>query len=50
MSNEGDSMNKHLARAKDYIGKFDVNQATSLDYSAKTSNNVALSAGLKLGF
>ncbi len=36
--------------AKDYIGKFDVNQATSLDYTAKTSNNVALSAGLKLDF
>jgi hypothetical protein len=36
--------------AKDYIGKFDVNEATSLDYTAKTSNNVALSAGLKLAF
>ena len=36
--------------AKDYIGKFDVNEATSIDYTAKNSNNVALSAGLKLGF
>ena len=36
--------------AKDYIGKFDVNEATSLNYDAKTSNNFALSAGLKLGF
>lgn len=36
--------------AKDYIGKFDINQATSIDYSAKNTNNVALSAGLKLGF
>ncbi len=36
--------------ARDYIGKFDFNQATSLDVNTKTSNNVALSAGLKLGF
>lgn len=36
--------------AKDYIGKFDFNEATSLDYSGKNSNNVALSAGLKLDF
>ncbi len=36
--------------AKDYVGKFDVNEATSLNYSPKTSNNFALSAGLKLGF
>ncbi|HUQ46754.1 MAG TPA: outer membrane beta-barrel protein [Gemmatimonadaceae bacterium] len=36
--------------AKDYIGKFDFNEATSLDYSAKSSNNFALSAGLKLTF
>lgn len=36
--------------AKDYIGKFDFNEATSLDYSAKNSNNFALSAGLKLDF
>lgn len=36
--------------AKDYIGKFDFNEATSLDYTAKNSNNFALSAGLKLQF
>jgi opacity protein-like surface antigen len=36
--------------AKDYIGKFDFNEATSIDYSAKNSNNFALSAGLKLDF
>jgi hypothetical protein len=36
--------------ARDYIGKFDFNQATSLDVNAKTSNNVALAAGLKLAF
>lgn len=36
--------------AKDYIGKFDVNEATGLDYEAKTSHNVALTAGLKLSF
>ena len=36
--------------ARDYIGKFDFNQATSLDVNTNTSNNVALSAGLKLGF
>lgn len=36
--------------AKDYIGKFDVNEATGIDYTAKTTNNIALSAGLKLSF
>lgn len=36
--------------AKDYIGKFDFNEATTIDYDAKTSHNVALSAGIKLGF
>lgn len=36
--------------AKDYIGKFDFNQATSLDVDAKTSHNIALTAGLRLGF
>jgi hypothetical protein len=36
--------------AKDYIGKFDVNEATGVDYDAKTSHNIALSAGLKLSF
>lgn len=36
--------------ARDYIGKFDFNQATSIDVNAKTSHNVALAAGLKLAF
>jgi hypothetical protein len=36
--------------AKDYIGKFDINEATGVDYDAKTSHNIALSAGLKLQF
>ncbi len=36
--------------AKDYIGKFDVNEATGIDYEAKTSHNIGLSAGLKLTF
>ena len=36
--------------ARDYIGKFDFNQATSLDVQTNTSNNVALAAGLRLGF
>ncbi|HVF41048.1 MAG TPA: outer membrane beta-barrel protein [Gemmatimonadaceae bacterium] len=36
--------------AKDYLGKFDFDEATTIDYKAKTSHNVALSAGLKLAF
>ena len=36
--------------AKDYVGKFDVNEAAGIDYEAKTSHNFALSAGLKLQF
>lgn len=36
--------------AKDYIGKFDVNEAAGVDYEAKTSHNIALNAGLKLQF
>jgi hypothetical protein len=36
--------------ARDYIGKFDVNEATGIDYEAKTSHNIGLSAGLKLSF
>lgn len=36
--------------ARDYIGKFDFKQATSLDVSGKTANNWALTAGLKLAF
>jgi hypothetical protein len=36
--------------AKDYIGKFDFKQATSFDISGKTSQNWALTAGLRLAF
>lgn len=36
--------------AKDYIGKFDIQEASGIDYEAKTSHNIALSAGLKLQF
>lgn len=36
--------------AKDYIGKFDIQEAAGIDYEAKTSHNIALSAGLKLQF
>jgi outer membrane protein with beta-barrel domain len=37
-------------QAKDYIGKFDFNEATSIDVNSKDSHNIALSAGLKLSF
>jgi hypothetical protein len=36
--------------ARDYIGKFDVKEAAGVDYDAKTSHNIALTAGLKLQF
>ena len=36
--------------AKDYLGKFDFQEATSLNLDSKTTNNVALSLGVKLGF
>lgn len=36
--------------ARDYVGKFDFNDATTLNVNTKTSNNVSLSAGLKLSF
>jgi len=36
--------------AKDYIGKFDVKQATSLDVQSTTSHNIGLSGGLKVEF
>ncbi|MEO6057552.1 MAG: outer membrane beta-barrel protein [Gemmatimonadales bacterium] len=35
---------------KDYIGKFDARQATAVGVDARTTHNVALSAGLRLGF
>jgi hypothetical protein len=36
--------------AKDYIGKFDVKDATSLDFSGQTANNFAFSAGVRVSF
>jgi hypothetical protein len=35
---------------KDYIGKFDFQEATSFDVNAGTTHNVALSAGLRFSF
>jgi hypothetical protein len=34
---------------KDYIGKFDAREATSLDVKSRTTHNWAVSAGLRLG-
>jgi Outer membrane protein beta-barrel domain len=34
---------------KDYIGKFDAREATALNVDTKTTHNIALSAGLRLG-
>lgn len=36
--------------AKDYIGKFDVREATSINVDTRTVHNWALTAGLRLGF
>lgn len=36
--------------AKDYIGRFDFKQATSLNVSGRTANNFAVTAGLKVDF
>ena len=36
--------------AKDYLGKFDFKEATSFDLKGKTTNNVALSVGVNIGF
>lgn len=36
--------------AKDYIGKFDVQEATSFDVSAGTTQNFAFSAGMRFSF
>jgi hypothetical protein len=36
--------------AKDYIGKFDFQEATSFDINAATTNNIAFSAGLRVSF
>jgi hypothetical protein len=36
--------------AKDYIGKFDAQEAAAIDVETETSHNWALSAGVRLGF
>lgn len=36
--------------AKDYIGRFDVREATTLDYQPEIAHNIGLSAGLKIAF
>jgi hypothetical protein len=36
--------------AKDYVGKFDVREATRINLDAKTTHNWAYSVGVKLGF
>ena len=36
--------------AKDYIGRFDFQEATSFDVSAGTTHNLALSAGVRFAF
>jgi hypothetical protein len=43
------NLGMHLM-AKDYIGKFDFKEATSFELNGKTTNNVALTVGLNLGF
>jgi hypothetical protein len=36
--------------AKDYIGRFDVQEATTLDYKPGVAHNFGFSAGLKIAF
>lgn len=36
--------------AKDYVGRFDVQEASGVDAEGRIGHNVALSVGLKLGF
>lgn len=36
--------------AKDYVGRFDVKEATLLDVEGRTAHNVALTVGIKLAF
>jgi Outer membrane protein beta-barrel domain len=36
--------------AKDYIGRFDVREATTVDYQPDVAHNFGLSAGLKIAF
>jgi hypothetical protein len=36
--------------AKDYVGRFDVREATTIDYAPGIAHNVGLSAGVKIAF
>jgi hypothetical protein len=36
--------------AKDYVGRFDVREATTLDYEPELAHNFGFSAGLKIAF
>jgi hypothetical protein len=36
--------------AKDYIGRFDVREATTIDYKPDITHNIGLSAGVKIAF
>jgi hypothetical protein len=36
--------------AKDYIGRFDVQEATTLEYEPEIAHNFAFSAGVRLAF
>lgn len=36
--------------AKDYVGRFDVREATTIDYKPDITHNIGLSAGLKIAF
>lgn len=36
--------------AKDYIGRFDVQEATTIDYKPEIAHNLGFSAGLKIAF
>jgi hypothetical protein len=47
------SLNKNIGlrlQAKDYVGKFDFQQATSFNLQGRTAHNVSLNVGLNLGF
>ena len=35
--------------AKDYIGKFDAKEATTIDVDTRTTHNWVVSAGVRLG-
>jgi hypothetical protein len=35
---------------RDYVGRFDAQEATGIDYSPDIAHNVGLSAGLRLAF